>query len=259
MQRIGFHFVFHKRGLYEKKGAGFFRRIPGLLLLLLLSGSISEAQSRLFFSRSKVVQFSGVVVSGHDSHPLPFTTIVVSNRKRGMISDASGFFSFVAVSGDSVRFSSVGYQNRIVVIPDTIDACSVVVPLEQDTIMLMETVIYPWPDKERFREAFVNLELPETEADILQKNFNLASIREQARNGKMNADMNYRSLMQQQGARLYYQNQMAPNNLLNPFAWAQFVKQWKRRKEVEREMSQSEGYRQYESVTPPADYPEYEE
>lgn len=252
MQRILFRFAFYLHR--HKAGIGF------LLALVTMSG-MADAQSRLFFSRAKVVQFSGVVVSGEDSDPLPFTTIVITNRKRGTISDASGFFSFVAVSGDSVQFSSVGYRNRTVVIPDTIhfDAYSIVVPLEQDTVMLMETIIYPWPNKDRFREAFVSLKLPETEADILQKNFNLATIREQARNGKMNAEMNYRSLMQQQSARLYYQNQMAPNNLLNPFAWAQFVKQWKRRKEVEKEMTQSEGYRQYESVTPTSDYPEYNE
>lgn len=251
MQRIEFGLKFCLRRLGLGWGA--------ILAFCVLVGMV-QGQSRLFFSRSKVVQFSGVVVSATDGNPLPFTTIVNLNHKHGSISDAVGFFSFVAVSGDSVRFSSVGYQPRMVVIPDTIrfDAYSLVVPLEQDTIMLMETVIYPWPDKDKFREAFVNLKLPETEADILQKNFNLATVREQARNGKMNAEMNYRSLMQQQSARLYYQNQMAPNNLINPFAWAQFVKQLKRRKEVEAETSRSEGYRQYESVTP-ADYPEYNE
>lgn len=217
----------------------------------------AQAQFRLFSSPQQVVQFSGVVVSGIDSNPLAFSTIYITNRNRGTISDASGYFSFVAVCGDTVRFSSVGYQTRYLIIPDTIrhDAYSIVMPLEQDTVMLLETVIYPWPSKEKFRDAFVNLELPENDADIIQKNFNLATMREQARKGKMDANMNYRSLMQQQSSKLYYQNQMVPNNLLNPFAWAQFIKQWKRKKQADQMESQNEGYKEYDYDYAPS-YPE---
>ena len=112
--------------------------------------------------------------------------------------------------------------------------------------------------KEKFREAFINLELPETEADIIRRNFNLALVREQAREGKMDANMNYRSLMQQQTTQLYYQNQMVPNNLLNPFAWAQFIKQWRRRKDADKIMEQqSEGYRQYENSSSYSDSEDY--
>ena len=155
---------------------------------------------------------------------------------------------FMRVVGDTVEFSTLGYVPRQLVIPDTIrhDAYSIVMPLEQDTIMLMETVIYPWPTREKFREAFLSLELPETEADIIRKNFNLATIREQAKHGKMDADMNYRSLLQEQVSHMYYQNQVVPNNLLNPFAWAQFIKQWRRRKEADKMIQQqTEGYQQY--------------
>lgn len=235
------------------------------LLLLLCTfacilPSVLRGQGRLYSSQSKVIQFSGVVVNGADSKPLPFSTVMILNHHRGTVADASGFFSFVAVVGDTVEFSTVGFSPRRLIIPDTIrhDAYSIVMPLEQDTIMLMETVIYPWPTKEKFREAFVNLELPETEADIIRRNFNLALVREQAQEGKMDANMNYRSLMQQQTSQLYYQNQMVPNNLLNPFAWAQFIKQWRRRKEADKIMDQqSEGYRQYENSSSYSDSEDY--
>lgn len=235
------------------------------LLLLLCTfacilPSVLRGQGRLYSSQSKVIQFSGVVVNGADSKPLPFSTVMILNHNRGTVADASGFFSFVAVVGDTVEFSTVGFSPRRLIIPDTIrhDAYSIVMPLEQDTIMLMETVIYPWPTKEKFREAFINLELPETEADIIRRNFNLALVREQAREGKMDANMNYRSLMQQQTTQLYYQNQMVPNNLLNPFAWAQFIKQWRRRKDADKIMEQqSEGYRQYENSSSYSDSEDY--
>lgn len=219
-------------------------------------------QERMYSSQAKVIQFSGVVVNGVDSKPLPFSTIMILNKNRGTVADASGFFSFVAVIGDTVEFSTVGFSPRQLIIPDTIrhDAYSVVMPLEQDTIMLMETVIYPWPSREKFREAFLSLKLPETEADIIRKNFNLAAIRERAKHGKMDADMNYRSLMQQQTTQLYYQNQVTPNNLLNPFAWAQFIKQWRRRKEADKMIEQqSEGYQQYEKSSSYSDDYLYDE
>jgi hypothetical protein len=34
--------------------------------------------------------------------------------------------------------------------------------------------------------------------------------------------------MRQQSARYYYQGQQAPVNLLNPMAWADFIRAWKR-------------------------------
>jgi hypothetical protein len=33
--------------------------------------------------------------------------------------------------------------------------------------------------------------------------------------------------MQQQYTKLYYAGQYPPNNLLNPVAWAKFIKSWK--------------------------------
>ncbi|MCM1169205.1 MAG: carboxypeptidase-like regulatory domain-containing protein [Bacteroides sp.] len=227
-------------------------------LWLLAEGPSAYSQLRHHAAPAKIIQFSGVVVSGIDSNPLPFTTLIIGSRRQGTIADANGFFSFVALVGDTVRFTSVGYRPRSVVIPDTIrhDAYSMMVPMEQDTVMLLETVIYPWPSKDKFREAFINLKLPQSDMDIIRKNFDLASMREQARNGKMSADMNYRSLMQQQVSRNYYQNQVAPVNLLNPFAWAQFVKQLKRRKDMEKTEAQGQDYKQYEA-TPSGALPEF--
>jgi hypothetical protein len=43
----------------------------------------------------------------------------------------------------------------------------------------------------------------------------------------MDGSMNYKAHMQQQYSRLYWAGQYPPNNLLNPFAWAQFIKAWR--------------------------------
>ena len=43
----------------------------------------------------------------------------------------------------------------------------------------------------------------------------------------MDASLNYKYSMQQYQSKLYYAGQLPPNNLLNPIAWAKFIKAWK--------------------------------
>lgn len=218
------------------------------MLLALTAGNICIGQSDNK-GKHRVVQFSGILVDASDLTPIPFGTIRIVGTNRGVISNANGFFTFVALTGDVVAFSSIGYQSFNLKISDTLksDNYSVVQSLVQDTIMLAETVIYPWPSKDKFREAFVKLELPETDADILRRNFNLAAVREQAKAGKMDANMNYRNLTQQRVDQLYYKGQMAPNNLLNPFAWLKFVKKWQQQKKQDKIEKQEKEFDDYGS------------
>jgi hypothetical protein len=44
---------------------------------------------------------------------------------------------------------------------------------------------------------------------------------------KMDGSMNYQNYIDQQTSKLYYAGQTQPISLLNPFAWAQFIKAWK--------------------------------
>lgn len=201
--------------------------------------------------KERVIQFSGVLVDAEDLTPLPYATIQIEGTNRGAISNINGFFTFAAMVGDDIVFTSVGYRPVRLHLSDTLreDRYSVVQSMVQDTIMLTETVIYPWPSKEKFREAFVNLELPETNADILRKNFTLAAMRELAKAGKMDAGMNYRDVAQQQVDKLYYQGQVAPNNLFNPFAWAKFIQKWRAQKKQDRQENQLDEFEEYGSYT----------
>lgn len=201
--------------------------------------------------KERVIQFSGVLVDADDLTPLPYATIQIEGTNRGAISNINGFFTFAAMVGDRIVFTSVGYRPVHIVLSDTLtgDRYSVVQSMVQDTIMLTETVIYPWPSKEKFREAFVNLELPETDADILRKNFTLAAMRELAQAGKMDAGMNYRDITRQQVDKLYYQGQVAPNNLFNPFAWAKFIQKWKAQRQQDRKEKQSGEFEEYGGYT----------
>src|SRR5690606_18797173 len=72
-------------------------------------------------SEHKLIQFSGVVVSGDSLSPVPFTSVMIKNTSHGTIADYYGFFSLVARAGDTVQFSSVGYSGARFIIPDTLE------------------------------------------------------------------------------------------------------------------------------------------
>jgi hypothetical protein len=177
----------------------------------------------------ELVQFSGIVVSADSLTPVPYTNIVIKNTWRGTVADYYGYFSFVACKTDTIIFSSVGYKKGIFAIPDTItgNRYSLIQVMASDTIMLTQTVIYPWPSKEKFKEAFLNFDVPDDDYERARKNLDLAQLREMASEYPMDGSMNYRNSMQLYQNRLYYIGQTQPITILNPFAWAEFIKAWK--------------------------------
>ncbi len=191
--------------------------------------------SPLFSQERKLVQFSGVIVSGDNLNPLPFTNIIIKNSQRGTMSDYYGFFSFVAQEKDTVEFSSIGYKKSEFVIPDTLSTnrYSLIQMLTRDTILLKETVVYPWPTKDQFREAFLHLEIPDDDYERAMKNLERAEMKERMEAMPMDGSGNYKWQMQQYQSKLYYAGQYPSITLLNPIAWAQFIQAW-RNEEIKR-------------------------
>jgi hypothetical protein len=176
-----------------------------------------------------LVQFSGAVVSGDSLRPVPFAHIIDHNTGFGTISDYYGYFSFVARKGDTVTFSAVGFKKDSFIIPDTIrsNRYTMFQVMTSDTIYLAETVIYPWPTKEQFKEAFLKLEIPDDDLEIARKNLDRYELYVRSQEIAMDGSMNYRNYIDQTMSKLYYAGQTQPISLLNPFAWAQFFQAWK--------------------------------
>jgi hypothetical protein len=195
-----------------------------LLVLLLPLCSIGFAQE------NRLIQFSGVVVSGDALKPVPYTNIIIKNTYRGTVSDFYGFFSFVARESDTLEFSCLGFKTSEYIVPDTLHSnkYSLIQILSTDTILLKETVIRPWPTQEQFSEAFIRLNIPDDDLERARKNLARAEMKERMEQSGMDGSMNYKYAMQQKQSQLYYVGQYAPNNLLNPIAWAQFIQAWQR-------------------------------
>jgi hypothetical protein len=194
-----------------------------LFLLLVLAGFEAFSQN---VGSDNLVQFSGVVVAGDSLEPIPFTSIMIRNKFHGTVSDIYGFFSFVARMKDTVEFSAIGFRRAIFVIPDTITdyRCSLIQILRTDTIRLPEVVVFPWPTKEQFKEAFINLQVPNDDLARAQRNLNKNDMNYLAATMAMDGSMNFRQAMSE--SRLYYAGQVPPSNWLNPVAWARFVQAW---------------------------------
>lgn len=197
-----------------------------ILTLLVLSANTAQAQ------RKEVphIQFSGVIVEADSLKPIPFTYIIIKNANKVSISDRSGFFSFVAHPKDTLLFSSLGYKHNTFIIPDSLTTTrySLIQVMTSDTLMLSETVIYPWPTVEQFKQAFLKTEVPDDDLERAKKNLALAEMKERVKAYQMDGSMNYKNYMNNVYSKLYYAGQFPPNNLLNPIAWAKFIEAWRR-------------------------------
>ncbi len=177
----------------------------------------------------ELVQFSGIVVTADSLNPVSFTNIIIKNSWRGTVADYYGYFSFVAHKDDTIAFSAIGFKKGEFIIPDTIteDRYSLIQVMSTDTILLPQTVIYPWPSREEFVEHFLKFDVPDDDYERARKNLEGSKIREIAAQYPMDASMNHKNTMRHFQERLYYIGQTQPITVLNAFAWAEFIKAWK--------------------------------
>lgn len=192
-------------------------------LIFALSFLHSSAQDK------DLIQFSGVIVESDSLRPVPFTRVIIKGSGRGTIADYSGYFSFVAQKKDTIIFSATGFKRSEYIIPDTLSGnkYSLIHSLNFDTVMLATAVIYPWPTPEEFKKAFLSNTLPDDDLERAKKNLEREAMKERSETVPMDGSMAYKTTMQQYQSKLYWAGQYPPNNLLNPFAWAQFVKMWR--------------------------------
>ncbi|MCC6251858.1 MAG: carboxypeptidase-like regulatory domain-containing protein [Bacteroidia bacterium] len=200
--------------------------IGGLFIYCFAVSLSTTAQN----NEKRIIQFSGVVVTGDSLKPVPFTNITVTGTRHATVSDYYGFFSFAAEEGTDITFSAVGFKKAHFTIPDTCheNRYSMIQILFLDTVMLKEAVIYPWPTREQFRQAFLNLDNKNDDMARAQKNLAKEEMELISMNMGMSSQENYKMGMQQYQTRMYYTGGKPPLTLMDPLKWAEFVKAWKR-------------------------------
>ncbi len=178
---------------------------------------------------SKLIQLSGVAISEGDLNPLPYTTVYDRSIRKGVISDYYGFFSTVVLPGDTLLFSSFGYKTSTYIVPDTLkdNRYSVIHMLQRDTVNLPSVTVYPWPSREDFARAFVEMEPYDDAMRRAQRELSGESLAFVAARLENDASLAYGYATNQRYTKLYTNGQLPANNLLNPYSWAKLIQDWK--------------------------------
>ena len=199
--------------------------------LSVLTGLFSTVQAQ---GQDRQITFTGFITGGKNSEPLPGAYIYIPKAGKGVLSAPNGYFALPVFPGDSIVFSYVGFKAQYHIIPRRLTdlTYSVVVALQEDVKTLAEVKVYPYATEELFKEAFVNLKLPDQmERDNLARNTSPEAIMRQAATMPMGALANHQYFMNQQfngRESIIGRSQMTTFSFTNPFAWANFIRSVKR-------------------------------
>jgi hypothetical protein len=192
--------------------------------------SIVHGQSK---EAPKIIQFSGMVFYEDETGapaPLPYTTIKVKGTNRGALADVDGFFTFVALLGEKIEFTRIGYKSVEITIPDTLNADTYkwIQIMTEDEYLLPEAIIMAWPSKDHFKQEFLAIDI----SNELQENAleNLASERmdELRKNIPYDGREATGLVIKQQAIDYIYTGQTKPQNIFSPVAWKKFIDAWRR-------------------------------
>jgi hypothetical protein len=201
-----------------------------LLILFLFNGFIASIASAQETQDSmKLIQLSGVIVSESDLNALPYTTVFDKTAGRGVMADYYGYFSFVTHPGDTLFFSFYGYQTSTFIVPDTLtdNRYSIIHVMHKDTVNLPEITVYPWPSREEFARAFVEMNVTDDAVRKAQRELSGESLAFVAARVKTDASLAHAYSQNQMYTQIYTRGQMPGNNILNPYAWSKLVSDWK--------------------------------
>lgn len=147
------------------------------------------------------------------------------------MSNNDGYFSFVAHMGDTIQFSSVGYDPITFVIPHVPDdKYTANIKMRSLVIELPAVTPFPWASYEDYLAEFMAMQPGVDPVATARKNISPEAMAALAQLVPRNADeiQSYNSLQRHSYMNNKNINQRFNNPLLNPFAWAQFINQIKR-------------------------------
>lgn len=206
-------------------------KLPKLLYLLPLFGLflISQTAFSQDSQEKKVVQLSGIILNSDSTDAVPGVNIYVPKKGRGTVSGRFGYFSMPVLEGDSVVFSFIGLKKQTFKVPETVDndKISLILTMEVDEIALAEVEVMPYPSEEEFKKAVVAMNVVDP-MSISRANMSPEMLLRWAESMPASGAENFRYF--QQGQMLQNQDIYGPRPLriLDPFAWAQFIRSIKR-------------------------------
>lgn len=202
--------------------------IPYFIIAALIFPVAAKAQFETF--KDSVVQLYGIVMTADSLKGLESVSVVIKGQNRGTITNNKGVFSIVVLKGDKVEFTSIGYKPKTVIIPVTLEGNqhSIIQLMVTDTIYLAATIIKSRPTRAQFERDFLNTEVPDDYITVARKNNSAATRKILVANLPTDGRESSSQYLRQNANKAYYAGQAPPMNIFNPFAWAEFIKAWKR-------------------------------
>lgn len=202
------------------------------ILYILFAACLLPCSAKAQFEAFKdsVVQLYGVVMTADSLQGIPAVSVAIKGTIRGTITNSQGVFSIVALKGDYIEFSSVGYKPKLVKIPSDIEGSqySLLQLMVNDTVYLAATIIKSRPTREQFERDFIKTVVPDDQLEIARKNNDESKRRLMMATLPTDGREAAGRYLSQQAAKSYYTGQVPPMNIFNPFAWNEFIKSWKR-------------------------------
>lgn len=177
-----------------------------------------------------VVQLYGVVMTADSLQALQSVSVVVKGSNRGTMTNEQGVFSIVVLKNDEIEFTSVGFKPKTIRIPTKLESnqYSVIQLMVTDTAYLPATIIKPRPSRAQFERDFLAARFPDDKYEVARQNTSLAKRRVLMMSLPADGREAVSYQMNKAAQKTYYSGQLPPNNLLNPFAWSEFIQAWKR-------------------------------
>lgn len=201
------------------------------------------------YPEKKVIQFSGIVTEGDSLFGVPGAAIISLSSGTGANTNMMGYFSLPVFEGDSILIAAFGYKKRYLTIP--IDSgshsYSIMIELQNDTILLPEIVLRRFPSEEVFKEVLLSMNLDDkVEYSNMKANLNDQIMARLMTKADVPPSISFRYYMDKQASAMQTKYVVTMNPLTNPFAWARFLQevqyQKKRKEELEKEKKSNRSY-----------------
>lgn len=190
--------------------------------MALLAMNVANAQDD---PEKKVIQLSGIILNADSTDAIPGVNIYVPTKGRGTSSNHFGYFSMPVAEGDSVIFSFIGLKRQSFKVPEKVDSdkLSLILTMMEDAFTLGEVEVMPYPTEEEFKNAVLAMNVAD-EIPLDRGNLSPQLLLRWAEEMPASGNENFRGFQNQQMMQI--QDRYGPRSfpLLNPFAWANFIK-----------------------------------
>jgi hypothetical protein len=192
-------------------------------LTLLSTGFISFSGHAQF---TQPLQVSGIAIDSDLITPVPYASVTINSSLRGTTTDQYGHFNLKALPGDTIRFSSVGYEDCMYILPALLEGevYTLIQTMDQDTRVLEEVTIFSFPSAEALTKAILEYSSAEKDYEYTRQGQDLQQLLEENEILAKYAPRDYGEY-DHPYARLYAVYGLVPeNNLLNPLVWSELIR-----------------------------------